>query len=106
MLHLIQGFVGYEEAKAIQTMLERARKSSRGVAATVLGLATVFFGSSAVVSGPKDAMNTIWKVPEDATSSAVRSIFNLVKDRLVSFALMLAPGLFLGGIADCQCLDF
>ena len=95
LVHLIQGFVGYEGAKAIQTMIEGARKSSRGVAATVLALATVFFASSAVVSELRDAMNTIWKVPEDTTSSAVRSIFNLVKDRLVSFALVLASGLFL-----------
>lgn len=91
----IQGFVGYEGAQAIQTMIEGAHKSSSGVTATVLGLAAVFFASSAVVSELRDAMNTIWKVPEDTTSSAVRSIFNLAKDRLVSFALVLAFGLFL-----------
>lgn len=90
----IQGFVGYEGAKAIQTMIEGARQP-RGIAATVLGLATVFFASSAVVSELRDAMNTIWRVPEDTTSSTVRSIFNLVKDRLLSFALVLASGLFL-----------
>ena len=61
----------------------------------MLGLVTVFFASSAVVSELRDAMNTIWKIPEDTISSAVRSIFNLVKDRLVSFALVLASGLFL-----------
>ena len=90
----IQGFVGYEGAKAIQTMIEGARQS-RGIAATVLGLATVFFAASAVVSELRDAMNTIWRVPEDTTSGAVRSIFNLVKERLLSFALVLASGLFL-----------
>ena len=91
----IQGFVGYEGAKAIQTMIEGARRSSRGLAATVLGLVTVFFASSAVVSELRDAMNTIWRVPEDTTSSTVRSILNLVKERLLSFALVLASGLFL-----------
>jgi len=91
----IQGLVGYEGAKAIQTMIEGARQSSRGIAATVVGLVTVFFASSAVVSELRDAMNTIWKVPEDTTSSAVRSIFNLVKERLLCFVLVLASGLFL-----------
>ena len=91
----IQGLVGYEGAKAIQTMIEGARQSSRNIAATVLGLVTVFFASSAVVSELKDAMNTIWRVPEDTTSSTVQSIFNLVKDRLLSFALVLASGSFL-----------
>jgi uncharacterized BrkB/YihY/UPF0761 family membrane protein len=91
----IQGLVGYDGAAAIQTMIEGARRSSGGIAATVLGLVTVFFAASAVVSELRDAMNTIWRVPEDTTSSAVRSIFNLVKERLLSFALVLASGLFL-----------
>jgi len=91
----IQGLVGYEGAKAIQTMIEGARRPSRGIAATVLGLVTVFFAASAVVSELRDAMNTIWRVPEDTTSSTVQSIFNLVKERLLSFALVLASGLFL-----------
>ena len=91
----IQGLVGYEGAKAIQTMIEGARRPSRGLAATVLGLVTVFFASSAVVSELRDAMNTIWRVPEDTTSSTVRSILNVVKERIVSFALVLASGLFL-----------
>jgi len=95
LVYQIQGLVGYEGAKAIQTMIEGARRSSRGLAATVLGLVTVFFASSAVVSELRDAMNTIWRVPEDTTSSTVRSIFNLVKERLLSFALVLASGLFL-----------
>ncbi|MGD1096298.1 MAG: YihY/virulence factor BrkB family protein [Bryobacteraceae bacterium] len=91
----IQGLVGFEGAKAIQTMIEGAHRSSRSVAATGLGLCTMFFAASAVVSELRDAMNTIWRVPEDTTSGAVRSIFNLVKDRLVSFALVLACGFFL-----------
>ena len=89
----IQGFVGYEGAAAIQTMIEGARQS-RGIAATVIGLVTVFFAASAEVSELRDAMNTIWRVPEDTTSSTVRSIFNLARDRLLSFALVLASGLF------------
>ncbi len=88
----IQDFVGYEGAKAIQSMIEGVRPSTKGIAATVLGVVTVFFAASAVVSELRDAMNTIWKVPEDTTSSTARSIFNLVRDRLVSFALVLAGG--------------
>ncbi len=91
----IQGFVGYEGTKAIHTMIEGARRPFRGIATTVFALVTVFFAASAVVSELRDAMNTVWQIPEDTTSSAVRSIFNVVKDRLLSFALVLAFGLFL-----------
>lgn len=94
LVSAIQRFVGYEGARAIQTMIEGVR-ASRSIAATLLGLVTVFFASSAVVSELRDAMNTIWRVPEDSTTSAARSIFNLVKERIVCFALVLASGLFL-----------
>src|ERR1039457_6603305 len=49
----IQGLVGYEGAKAIQTMIDGARQS-KGIAATVLGLVTMFFAASAVVSELKE----------------------------------------------------
>jgi membrane protein len=91
----IRGLVGYEGANAIQTLIEGAHQSSKGIAATAIGLVTVFFAASGVVSELMDAMNTIWKVPEVATSSTVHSIFNAVKERLLSLALVLASGLFL-----------
>ncbi len=98
----IQDLVGYEGANAIQTMIEGARQSAGSIAAaaTALSVVTVFLAVSAVVSELRDAMNTIWKVPEDATSSTARSIFNLVKDRLLSFVLVS------DGIADCERLAF
>ncbi len=91
----IQGLVGHDGATVIQAMIKGAHRSSTSVAATVLGLVTLFFGATAVVGELKDALNTIWRVPEDATSSRVRSLFNLVKERFLSFALALDAGLFL-----------
>jgi len=91
----IQGLVGYEGAKVIQTLLQGAHRPSSGIAATVLGLITLFFGATAVVSELRDALNTIWKVPEDTTCTRARSIWNLVEERLLSFALVLGAGLFL-----------
>jgi len=90
----IQGLVGYQGTKAIQAMIEGSRETSRGIAATVLGLVTAFFAAAAAVSELRDAMNTIWRVPEDKTSSSARSIFNLVKDRLLSLAVVMGFGLF------------
>jgi len=52
----IQGLVGYEGAKVIQTLLKGAHRPSSGIAATVLGLITLFFGATAVVSELRDAL--------------------------------------------------
>jgi membrane protein len=91
----IQGLVGKEGAVVIQSMIEGAHRSSSGIVATVVGLATLFFGGTAMVSELRDALNTIWRVPEDTVSSRTRSFFNLVKERLLSFALVLGMGVFL-----------
>src|SRR6266852_4961788 len=91
----IRGLVGYEGAKVIQSMIEGAHRSPSGIVATLLGLVTLFFGATAVVTELRDALNTIWRVPEDTASSRARSIFNLAKQRLLSFALVLGGGLFL-----------
>lgn len=91
----IRGLVGYEGASAIQAMIQGTHQHSKGVAATAIGLLTVFFAASGVVSELTDAMNTIWKVPETAASSAAHSIFNAVEERLISLGLVLASGLFL-----------
>lgn len=91
----IQGLVGGEGAKVIQALLKGTHRPSSGITATVLGLVTLFFSATAVVSELKDALNTIWKVPEDTTCSRVRSMLNLVTERLLSFALVLGAGLFL-----------
>ena len=101
----IQNYVGYEGAIAIQTMIEGARQPSKGIAATLFGLVTVFFASSAVVSELRDAMNTIWRVPEDTASSAARSIFNLVKDLAAFLRPRARVGHVPGGVADCKRLD-
>jgi membrane protein len=91
----IQGLVGKEGAVVIQSMIEGAHRSSSGIVATVVGLATLFFGGTAMVSELRDALNTIWRVPEDTVSSRTRSFFNLVKERLLSFAFVLGMGVFL-----------
>lgn len=93
----IQGLVGGDGAKVIRGLLIGTHRPSSGFTATALALVTLFFSATAVVSELKDALNTIWKVPEDAACGPVRSILNMVTERLVSFTLVLGAGLFLLG---------
>ena len=53
----------------------------------LLGLATLFFGGTAAVTELRDALNTIWHVPDDVHASHARNLFNVVKERLQAFAL-------------------
>ena len=91
----IQHVVGIEAAKLIQIIVEGAHRSGHGVAATVLGLFTLFFGATAAVNELRDDLNSVWQVPDDPTWSHARSAYNIIRDRLLSLAIVLCAGLYL-----------
>src|SRR5581483_12321749 len=65
----IQDLVGAEGAKAIQALISAAHRPTSGIIATVLGLATLFFGASSAFVELTDALNTIWRTPVDPQRS-------------------------------------
>ncbi|MGJ5815941.1 YihY/virulence factor BrkB family protein [Paludibaculum fermentans] len=90
-----QYLVGPEGAKVIRSMIEGAHQPLRGLATSLLGLVALFFGATAVVSELRDSLNTIWKVPDDLTFGPSRTLVEWLKERLVSFVMVLGAGLFL-----------
>jgi membrane protein len=81
----MQGFVGQEGAAALQEMIAGARKPVSGGIATVIGIGALVFGASGVVRQLKDALNTIWEVPEPESGGILRTI----KDHFLSIAMLL-----------------
>ena len=91
----MQGLVGYQGARVIQSVIEGAHQTSHGLVTTVVGLAALFFGATEVVIEMRDAMNTIWKVPDDTTARGARGLFKMVRERVLSFAMVLGSGCLL-----------
>ena len=91
----IQGMVGPEAAMLIQTIVDGAHRSQHGISATVLGLITLFFGATAAVNELRDDLNTVWQIPDDPTWSHAQSAYYIVKDRLLSLAIVLGAGVYL-----------
>jgi membrane protein len=91
----MQRMVGHEGARLIQTIIEGAHRSEHGIAATVLGLFTLFFGATAALNELRDDLNSVWQVPDDHTGSHARNAYNVIKDRLLSLGIVLAAGLYL-----------
>jgi membrane protein len=87
----IQGLVGSESARAVQTMIQSAHRPAHGIVATIFGLAVLLLGASGVFSEMHDALNTIWKV--DTTSKT--GVWNLIKGRFLSFGMVLGIGFLL-----------
>src|SRR5947199_6959366 len=91
----IQGLVGHEGAKVIQSLIDGRRAPYSGLVATLLGLATLFFGGTAAITELRDALNTIWQIPDDGHASHARNLFNVLKERFQGFALVLVAGVVL-----------
>jgi membrane protein len=87
----IQGLVGSESARAVQTMIQSAHKPAHGVFATILGIAVLLLGASGVFTEMHDALNTIWKVDTMSQSG----VWRLIKGRFLSFGMVLGIGFLL-----------
>jgi Virulence factor BrkB len=73
------------------TVQARASEKTTGVLATIIGLGVLLLGASTVFAELKDALNTIWGV----AVKPGRAFFTLVRDRFLSFSIVLAIGFLL-----------
>jgi membrane protein len=88
----IEGVVGAQGGEAIQTMVQNAaEQKGQGIFAAIAGLVALLFGASGVFSQLKDTLNTIWGV--EAPKSG--GIWGFVRQRLLSFAMVLTVGFLL-----------
>lgn len=87
----IGGVLGESGAEAIQAMVANARKPSEGILATILGVLALLFGASGAFNELRQAMNTVWDVPK-REGGGIKAI---VKDRILSFAMVLSIGFLL-----------
>lgn len=94
LLWEIQGLVGYQGAVAIQAMLKSAHTPATGLLPTVVGLAALFLGATAVVTELRDALNTIWHVQPRETTYWM-SVVEVVKSRALAFATVVGVGFLL-----------
>lgn len=87
----LRGVFGPTTASAMQEMVKNAAKPKSGTAATIIGVLTLLLGASGVFGQLKDALNTIWDV-EPKEGAGVTTI---LKDRFLSFAMVLGTGFLL-----------
>lgn len=90
----VQLLAGAPAAKAVQAFMQGSRNTTHGIITTIIGLLTLLFGASGVLIELRDALNTIWEVPVP-TLSGFAKITSFIKQRLFSFAIVLAIGFLL-----------
>ena len=88
----LAALVGKEAAEAIQELLKSSsRQSGEGIIATAISIGLLFFGASNIFTQLQDSLNTIWEV----APKPGRGIKGIVKDRILSFGMVLGIGFLL-----------
>ena len=87
----IEGLVGEESAKAIQSMIEEARKPTAGILATVIATVMLLVGATGVFAQLQESLNIIWQVQEKPGEG----LWKLLKDRFISLMAVLGTGFLL-----------
>jgi membrane protein len=87
----LSGMVGKDGGEAIQAIVASADRPKAGVWATIVAVVTLFIGATGVFVQLQDALNSIWEVHRQPG----RSLWFFFKDRMLSFAMVLAIGFLL-----------
>ncbi len=69
-------------------------RAARGIGA-IVGIFTLLFGASGVFSELDTTLNTIWRVPVQEGQTVAKSILVFLKDKTLSFGLVIAAGFLL-----------
>ena len=88
----LRGIMGEEGAVAMEGMLKAAREPAKGVVATIVGIAILLLGATAIFGELQSALDRIWRVPAQKEESG---IWHLLRTRLLSFGLVLGLGFLL-----------
>ena len=92
IVETLQGLIGEESAAAIQAMIQNANNQPKtGIVSTVVGVVALLFGAGGVVGQLQTSLNTIWGV----TPKPGQGIWGFVRQRFVSFAMVLGIGFLL-----------
>jgi membrane protein len=91
LFHQIRDWVGPDVATTVQTMVASISRPDTNIILTVIGLAISIVGGSHLFYQLQNALNIIW----DERSRPDSDLFRLIRDRFISFAMVLLLGLVL-----------
>lgn len=88
----LEDLIGGQGGAAISQVLKNQGRISGNPLAVILGIVTLFIGSTAVFAELQSALNQIWGIQVKPDRSVIKG---LIRDRLLSFAIVLAVGFLL-----------
>jgi len=87
----LQSLIGSDGAIAVQGLVKSASEPAHGIIATLTSIVLLIVGSTSVFAELQSSLDRIWRVP----ATKVSGVWNLLRARLLSFAMILALGFML-----------
>jgi membrane protein len=91
ILRRAQELIGAQGAAAVKMMIGAAYRPGTGLPATIIGILVILVGSTSALVMLTHSLNIIW----GARPNSRAAVWTLVKERLLSFAMILVIGLLL-----------
>ncbi|MCI0712499.1 MAG: YihY/virulence factor BrkB family protein [Chloroflexi bacterium] len=92
----IGGLIGRDGAEAVEGMIRSARSPANGVVATTIGVITLILAAAGLFNHLQQAINIAWGVePPEHNGGIVHSIWETIRDRFLSFTMVLGTGFLL-----------
>ncbi len=91
ILRVAQDLIGTQGSDAVKMILTAAYRPGSGLPATIIGLLVILIGSTSALVMLKRALNLIW----GGRPKSNAPILNLIKERFLSFVMILVIGLLL-----------
>jgi membrane protein len=88
----IEGLIGRQGAEVVQTALKNSSNPITGVIAIIVSFLTLIFSATAAFIDLQESLNMIWKVKPKPGRNFIKAF---LKDRMQSFALVVATGFLL-----------
>ncbi|NUQ63815.1 MAG: YihY/virulence factor BrkB family protein [Pirellulales bacterium] len=92
LLREVQAQMGVQARQQIQSIVESHQKSTGGALATVLGIVSLVFGATGVMTQLQAALDKAWEVEPDPEQGGVK---NFLVKRAASFVMVLVIALLL-----------
>jgi membrane protein len=92
VLSQVQLILGDAGAAAVRTMLVSTRNALTNGYSTAVSVVTLLIGATSVFAELQNSLNRIWRTPR---AEGNQGVWQLVRDRLLSFGLVLCVGFLL-----------
>jgi membrane protein len=91
----VEDLVGREGREFVVSMIDSASSTPTGVAASILGTATLLIGALGAFNELQNALNRIWDVEPKPIIGLGKQVLNFIFKRLLSFSMLLGIGFLL-----------